>query len=110
MNTYTVKVTEYALAQMREITEYISQTLQAPQAAHSLLAALKSGMASCTELPAINPLLPDEPWHSEGIRKIIVKNFYAYYWINMEKREVWFIAVVYAKRSQPEEILKAILS
>ena len=110
MNTYAVKVTDYALAQMQEITDYVSQTLQAPQAAHRLLAALKSGMASCAELPTINPLLLDEPWRSEGIRKIIVKNFYAYYWINEDNREVWFIAVVYAKRSQAEELLKAILS
>ena len=107
MNRYDVKITEYALEQMQEIVQYISETLYAPDAAHSLLESIKSAMTACAELPERNPTLTREPWHSRGIRKIIVKNFYAYYWIDEECNQVWFISVVYSKRNQMDELLRA---
>ena len=109
MNRYEIRITEYALEQMREIVQYISETLSAPDAAHNLLTTLKSSMTACAEFPARNPALAREPWHSRGIRRIIVKNFYAYYWIDEDHQQVWFISVVYAKRNQTDELLKALV-
>lgn len=108
MKHYEVRISDHAVEQMREIVQYISETLCAPDSARDLLSALRSSMAACAELPARNPALPREPWRSLGIRRIIVRNFYAYYWINEEDRQVWFISVIYSKRDQSAELLRAI--
>ena len=85
MGRYEVRVTDYAVGQMAEVTQYISETLASPEAAKRLLAALKSTMAECAYLPSRYALVQREPWKSEGIRLITVRNFHAYYRIDEEK-------------------------
>jgi toxin ParE1/3/4 len=41
-----------------------------------------------------------EPWHSRGVRKIIVKNFYVYYRIDEPAGAVFVLNVIYARRDQ----------
>ena len=109
MGRYEVRVTDYAVGQMAEVTQYISETLASLESAKRLLAALKSAMAECAYLPSRYALVQREPWKSEGIRLITVRNFHAYYRIDEEKKQVWFIAVIYAGRNQDRELLNALL-
>ena len=109
MDRYDVRVTDYAVGQMAETTQYISGTLASPEAARRLLADLKSAMAECAYLPSRYALVQSEPWKSEGIRLIAVKNFHLYYRIDEEMKQVWFIAVIYAGRNQDRELLNALL-
>jgi toxin ParE1/3/4 len=51
-------------------------------------------------MPARFPLVDKEPWRTNGIRKMPVKNFVVYYCIDESKKEVWITAVVYSKRDQ----------
>ena len=74
--TYRVKITEQAQGQMAEIVDYISRELCAPEAALSLLDKMEEAITALSEFPERNRLIDEEPWHSEGIRKIIVKNFF----------------------------------
>ncbi len=100
LNKYDVQITEYALAQMEEIKHYIINELYAPQAAYHLLLEIKKTIASLENLPFRHPLVDEEMWKEKGIRKIFVKNFILYYWIDQEKRIVYVTAVVYDKRDQ----------
>ena len=44
--------------------------------------------------------VPAEPWHTYGVRKMIVKNFFVYYLIEEYKRQVAVTAVIYGRRDQ----------
>ena len=101
---YTVKITPYALRQMREIVHYISTTLQSPDSAVRWLDTIKEEIASLASMPARIPLTEEEPWHSQGIHKMVVKNFLVYFWIDDGSSCVWVTAVVYGRRNQRKQL------
>ena len=103
-NKYEIKVTRQALEQMREIAHYISYDLMAPKAADNLLDDLKASILKLSVLPKKYPLIEEEPWRSEGVRKIVVKNFLLYYWIDEEYNKVQVTAVIYSKRDQIKQL------
>lgn len=103
-NKYEIKVTRQALEQMREIAHYISYDLMAPEAADNLLDDLKASILKLSVLPKKYPLIEEEPWRSEGVRKIVVKNFLVYYWIDEEYNKVQVTAVIYIKRDQIKQL------
>lgn len=105
-NQYRVHVTSYALTQMEEIRDYIANELYAPQAAYNLLLEMKNKVASLQDMPERNPLVDIIKWKEQGVRKVAVKNFLIYYWINKEQRTVHITAVVYGKRDQLRELAK----
>ena len=103
-NEYEVKVTRQALEQMRAIVHYISYDLIAPEAAENLLNDLKSAIMKLAVLPKKHSLIDEEPWRSEGVRKIVVKNFLVYYWVDDEYNRVQVTAVIYSKRDQIKQL------
>ena len=103
-NKYEIKVTRQELEQMREIAHYISYDLMAPEAADNLLDDLKASILKLSVLPKKYPLIEEEPWRSEGVRKIVVKNFLVYYWIDEEYNKVQVTAEIYSKRDQIKQL------
>lgn len=103
---YKVQITKYALAQMEEIKEYIANELLAPQAAYNLFLEMKNKAVSLNSMPERNPLVAAKKWREQGVRKIIIKNFIMYYWIDEEQRIVHITTVVYGKRNQLKELSK----
>lgn len=101
---YEVKITPYALRQMQEIVPYISAALQSPENAVHWLDTIEREMASLSSMPARIPLTEEEPWHSQGIHKMVVKNFLVYFWIDDDNLCVWVTAVVYGKRDQRQQL------
>ena len=51
-------------------------------------------------MPARIKAVDEEPWHSRGIRKLIVKNFLVYFRIVEEEKTVYILNVIYARRDQ----------
>ncbi len=103
---YKVKLTNYAIEQMTTIVSYISHTLLSPDNARSWAAYVKKGISTLDYMPTRHPLLQEEPWRSEGIRKLVIKNFYVYYWIDESQQIVWVIGIIYGKREQISELKK----
>ncbi len=101
---YEVKITPYALRQMQEIVRYISSTLQSPENASRWLDTIKKELVSLSFMPARIPLTEEEPWHSQGVHKMAVKNFLVYFWIDTDDLLVWVTAVVYGRRSQRQQL------
>lgn len=97
---YTVKMTDQAQRQLREIVSYISHELQAPDAARNLLNALENQTASLRNFPQRISLTSEEPWRSYGVRRMPVKNFLVYFWIDEDSYSVQITAVLYSKRNQ----------
>ena len=53
-----------------------------------------------SEMPGIYKPVDDEPWHSRGVRKILVKNFFVYYRIDEESLKVFILNIIYARSDQ----------
>jgi len=101
---YLVKVTEQAQEQMREIAHYIAFELKAPDAALHMLDSLETAIASLARMPNSIALTEEEPWHSFGIHKKIVRNFHVYFWIDEDTRKVQVTAVVCDRRDQVQQL------
>lgn len=98
--TYRVKITEYAIEQMQEAMTYISKVLLEPGVARKWLAKLKQEISSLGSMPQRFPLVEEEPWRTNGIRKMLVGNFIVYYWPDDPNSTVWVTAVIYGRRDQ----------
>ena len=49
---------------------------------------------------------PEEPWHSEGIRRMPVGSFYVYFWVDEERKRVQVTDVIYMKRDQQRQLME----
>lgn len=100
MMEYSVKITSYSVFQIQEIIIYISKVLLAPEIATAWADFLEKQIAKLNTMPARFPLVDKEPWRSNGKRRMPVRNFIVYYFIDDDKKEVWVTSVVYSKRDQ----------
>lgn len=104
MNEYEVRVTRQALEQVKEIVHYISNDLMAPDVADNLLDKMKAEITNLSSFPKKHALIDEEPWRTEGVRKIVVKNFLIYYWVDDENNRVQVTAVIYSRRDQTKQL------
>ena len=102
---YQVRITAQAQEQLREIRDYITNELLAPDAAQNMLGLLASEMASLSRMPGRVRLVDEEPWRSEGVRMKAVRDYLVYFWIDEEKKVVQVFAVIYARRDQTTALI-----
>ena len=105
MGKYEVRVTRQAREQLQEIVHYVAKELLAPDAAANLLEKMEEAMASLAEMPGRIRPIQEEPWRSQGVRKIIVKNFFIYFWSDEENARVQVVAVIYSRRDQIHRLM-----
>lgn len=55
-------------------------------------------------MPERIKLTEEEPWHSKGIHRMRVKNYYVYFWIDEDNSKVQIIAVIYVARNQAAQL------
>ena len=101
---YTVKITQQAQEQIREIISYIRFTLQARETAMKMLDTLQEEIASLDQFPNRVPLTEEEPWHGQGIHKFPVKNYLIYFWGDEETKKVQIIGAVYGRKNQRHQL------
>lgn len=106
MGTYKIRITPQAKEHLRLIRDYIAHELKAPEVAKRMLVLLRKEISSLSEMPHRAPLIDEMPWHDMGFRKIRVKNYYIYFWIDEEKKEVQILAVIYVRRDQARQLEK----
>ena len=49
-------------------------------------------------------LTEEEPWRSEGIYRMRVKNYYVYFWIDENNDKVQVTSVIYVARNQAAQL------
>ncbi len=98
--TYKVKLTNAAFGQLKDAIGYISKVLLEPETALRWSERIQKDILSLSSMPLRYPLVDEEPWRTEGIRKMTVENFLVYYWVNENTASVWVTAVVYGRRDQ----------
>ena len=104
MDEYKIKVTRQAKEHLALIREYIATELKEPIIAKRILELLKSEMMSLQTMPYRVKCIDEQPWGELGFRKIRVKNYYVYFWVDENKREVQILAVIYARRDQATQL------
>jgi len=106
INTYSVKITTQAGAQMEEPAHYITWELKSVDAALHLLSDLEDAISSLSQFPQRIALTEEEPWHSYGVHKMPVENFLIYFWIDEEHHNVQITSVIYARRERVRQLTK----
>lgn len=105
MKTYTVRITRQAREHLRGIKKHIAEELLAPEAAKNTIAAIKQEIKSLDKMPERIKLTEEEPWRSEGIHRMRVKNYYVYFWIDEENSKVQVTSVIYVARDQAGQLV-----
>ncbi len=102
---YTLK----AKQDLQDIYEYIAYTLLAPETARRMTARIMKAIRSLESMPERNPLYKEEPWRSQGIRFLPVKNYLIFYIVNASTDTVTIVRIMYGGRDishQLEEIIE----
>ena len=101
--------THTARQDLREIYEYIAFSLLASDTARSLTDRIMAEIRTLETFPERNPLYRDEPWHSQGVRVLPVKNYLVFYTVNNDTETVSVARILYGGRDisrQLEETAK----
>lgn len=100
MDSYRIIITPDAEYDLIELQNYITDVLLSREIAKRYIHTIRTEISSLSEMPARHKPVDDEPWHSRGIRKIMVNNFFVYYRIDEEQKKVFILNVIYARRDQ----------
>lgn len=104
MKEYSVKITRQAREHLRAIKRHIEEELLAPDAAKNIINELKKSIKSLSKMPGRIKLTDEEPWRSEGIHRMRVKNYYVYFWIDEDNAKVQVTSVIYVAREQVAQL------
>lgn len=85
MESYSVNITDAALADMESIYNYIAEILLAPESAIRQYNRIAEAILSLDTFPQRYPLFELEPEHSWNIRKMVVDNYLVCYIVDSDK-------------------------
>lgn len=91
---YTVK----ARQDLRDIYDYIANELLAPETARRMTERIMRDIRTLESMPERNALYQKEPWRSEGLRFLPVKNYLVFYLINGAANTVFIVRIMYGGR------------
>ena len=95
---YKTEFLPIARQDMIDIVRYIAVKLKNPIAAERLAVELTQTADQIAEFPYANPVyMPVRPLKHE-YRKLSVKNYLMFYWVDEEKKTVTVVRIIYAMR------------
>ena len=89
---------------LRGIFEYIAFELLSPENAEKQLEHLERQILSLDEMPERFPRYGKEPWHSRGLRFVVVDNYIVFYIPDIEEQVVTILRVMYSGRNIEEQL------
>ena len=96
---YAIEYLPAALEDLKEIVRYIARTLQNPKAAENLAHEIIKKVDLLADFPYSAPrYTPIKPLEYE-YRKLLVKNYFAFYRIDEMKKTITVALIIYAKRN-----------
>ena len=100
MDSYDIVMTPDSVEDLTELRDYIAGTLSAPETALKYLREIRREIDTLSEMPGRLKTVDEEPWHSRGLRRLIVKNSIVYYRIDEHSKKVYILNIIYGKRDQ----------
>ena len=104
---YSFVLTEIAEEDVDEILDYIANDLLNPEAAADFADELSEKLEEVCKMPKTGRPVHNPYLKRDDVRRILVKNYIAYYLINEEKSQIVVLRVVYNKRDQ-NKVLKSL--
>ena len=95
---YTIKITDQADNDVRNIYEYIAYELQSPENASGQMDRIEKCIMSLDDMPERYRFYDREPWKSRGLRVLPVDNYVVLYIPDSDKKVVTILRVMYAGR------------
>ncbi len=99
MEKYALQITPEAESDIDVAYEYISDHLANHQAAFDLCEAIWDAIEGLSSLPLRFPVWRNEPWKSQGVRSMPVKNYLVFYHVNELLHRVTILRVFYNRRN-----------
>ncbi len=100
MDSYKVNITKQAEESMRDIALYIARNLMNVSAAEGHVDAFLNAIEELSNRAASVRTIPEQPWGEMGFRRISVKNYYIYFKIYEDRKEVAVLDIIYQGRDQ----------
>lgn len=95
---YRLEYLPIAKQDMTEIAKYISHTLSNPAAAENLANEMIESADRLADFPYSNPVhITPKPLKHE-YRKLTVRNYIVFYWVNEDEKTITIARVIYARR------------
>ena len=95
---YKLEYLPIARADMVEIARYISQDLCNPSAAKKLADEMINAAERLTNFPYVYPLHHTFKPLKNEYRKLIIKNYIMFYWVDENEKKVVIARVIYYRR------------
>ena len=100
MDSYKVNITKQAEESMRDIALYIARNIMNVSAAEGHVEASLNAIEELSYRAATVKTIPENPWGEMGFRRISVKNYYIYFIIYEDRKEVSVLDIIYQGRDQ----------
>ena len=104
---YSYILTEIAEADVDEAFDYIANELYNPDAASAFANELDEKLEEICKTPKTGRLVHNPYLKQHDVRRVLVKNYIAYYLIDEDAEKIVVLRVVYNKRDQ-DKILKSV--
>lgn len=101
---FDVQISNQADLDLREIFEYIAFELSAPETALKQLDRLEKAINNLDYMPLKYRIYDREPWKSRGLRVLPVDHYLIFYIVNMDRKKVMIVRVMYTGRNIEEEL------
>lgn len=98
MEKYKVIIEGTAENDLIEILDYIGRILHEPRTAERIYFSIKEQVLSLSEMPFRYPLIQDEPYRTNGVRRIPVENYSAFYLVDDQDKTVHVLRIIYNRR------------
>jgi len=98
MKKYNIYMTHTATEDLKSIASYISNELREPSIAKKFVGNIKEAVMSLEQMPTRHSLLRDANLAVQGIRKIMVDNYIAFYTVSEKENVVTIVRILYNRR------------
>ena len=100
------RMTRSANADLEDIVSYLTDRLSNPRAASDFVDKLQAAIDELRSFPEIGPSVVNEFLPDVDVRKELVGIYLMYYLPDRERRTIYILRIVYARRSQDEILMR----
>lgn len=101
---YKVVYTENARQDIREIYNYISYSLFAPESAKKIIQKITGLISSLDSMPERFKLYSEDPWRNLGLHSVPVDKYVVFYLVDNVNYEVLVTRIMYGGRNIEKEL------
>ena len=105
-NRYKVIINFKAKRQLEDIVRYMKNEYYSSWSIESFLKSIEKTNEQLMKSPKLYALVIDEPWHSMGVRRILIRGYFIYYIVDDEECIVRIYGIVHSRMNQDRQLTK----